>query len=234
MRVSDLFRRLSVGVFSNLSIGMEGSGDIATAKKPAIITHLNSALEDLHSRFMLREGTVLIELDGFIRNYVLSPEYAESNPSPAPGAVLYIKDNPLRPFTGDVVKILEVRTVAGTAAALNNFEDPMSVFTPQPNVLQVPRPITGEPLGILYQANHPVIEDGDENAVINIPRFLENALISFIAYQVYTNMNTEGSSAKAAEHFSMYESRCSQVEEKDLVNNSLSLTNTRFEKRGWV
>lgn len=234
MLVSDLFTRLSYGPFSNLSIGMDGSGTIADATKPKIITHLNDALTQLYSRFVLSEDDLLINQDDGIRYYHLTPEFAASNVDAPLGQVQYIVDTPEDPFTGNVIKVLVVRDQYGREMDLNDPTGSNPIYTPQPLLLQVPSPELDAPLGVVYQASHPLIGISDYAAKISVPRVLEPALISHIAYQVYSNMNSSESSAKASEHLSIYESVCSSIEDKDLVNNTYSMSNVRFEKRGWV
>lgn len=234
MQVSDLFTRLSYGVFSNLAIGMEGGGDIVADKKPKIVSYLNEALLKLHSRFLLKENDLILEQDGSIRYYRLSSEFAESNTTAPVGQILYIQDTVAVPFRDDVIRILEVRNRAGDVIALNDVEDPYSVFTPQPDVLQVPSPVTGEALGLLYQARHPVIAPADYTAVIDIPATLEGALVSFIAFLNFSHMNSPEAASKAVEHMAMFEATCSEIEEKDLVSGAYAQSNTRFSKRGWI
>lgn len=231
MQVSDLFQKLSYGVFSNLSIGMDGAGNIAEDKKPKIVFYLNNALTQLHSRFNLKEDTLLIQQDGGIRLYSLTVEHALTN---ATVATKYIIDSEAKPFVGDLIKVLEVRDHHGCVLPLNDPESCRSVFTPQPEVIQVPSPVTGMPLGVAYQARHIPVPAGDETAEIVIPNSLEEALMAYIAYQQYRDLNTQESTAKAAEHLSLYEAMCSQVEARDLVNGSYSMTNSRFAKGGWV
>lgn len=232
MKVSELFQRLSYGELSNLAIGEDGVGAIPDASKPKIIAYLNDALLRLHSRFILAEREVLIEQVDGVRLYRLSSRYAQSNPAPEPGIDLYIQDEG-NPFRDDVIKILTVQDQTGAFLSLNDAEDPLSVFTPQPDVLQIPNPIGGEPLGITYQAQHvPVVNNPD--AFIDIPRTLEAALLAYIAHLTFHHMNGESHSSKAAEHLSTYEGICAEIEQKDLVSSSYSLTNAKFGMRGFV
>lgn len=234
MQVSDLFTRLSYGVFSNLAIGMEGAGDIAADKKPKIISYLNEALLKLHSRFLLKENDAIVLQSGGIRYYRLSSEFAVSNAAAPVGQIQYIIDTVEQPFKDDVIRILEVRDRLGCVLGLNDVEDPSSVFTPQPTVLQVPSAVTGEPLGLLYQARHPEIAIDGFDTLIDLPGTLEGALISYIAFLNFSHMNSQESASKAVEHMAMFEAACSEIEEKDLVNGAYAQTNTRFSKRGWI
>jgi len=234
MQVSELFTRLSYGVFSNLSIGMDGNGSIQEDKKPKIIGYLNEALMKLHSRFVLKQSELVLIQDISLRLYRLTADNAVSNPNPTPGQVLFIQDTELEPFQDDLIKVMSVYDACGDLLALNDQEHPCSLFTPQPNVLQIPNPLPAAPLSIIYQARHKPIAVDDPTAQIDIPATLEVALISYIAYLTYSHMNGQEHAVKAAEHMAMFEANCVEAVGRDLVNGSLSQTNTRFEMRGWV
>jgi hypothetical protein len=92
----------------------------------------------------------------------------------------------------------------------------------------------GLPLVIGYQARHPVIAPNGFSAEIDIPATLETALVSHIAYQTFFHMNGQEHAAKSADHLAMFEEACNEVSGRDLVNGSVSQSNTRFELNGWV
>jgi len=234
MNVAELFRVLSVGEFSNLSIGLEGAGGIEESRKPKIIVAANEALLRLHSRFVLIEKDVMIEMEDHITNYHLLRKFTESNYDPEQVRYPYIKDLGREPFEEDVIKILAVYNSFGELMPLNDDGKGNSLFTPQPMVLQVPRPCGGAALSVLYQARHPKLTDDDEDQEIILPETLHGALTAFIAYKVFSQMGTQDSMVKAQEHQQMYEAVCKEVEGMDLVSSSISTTTTRFEQRGWA
>ena len=170
-------------------------------------------------------------MDG-IRLYQLSSRFAQSNPSPDPSDPIYIQDEG-NPFQDDVIKILSVMDQHGAGMPLNDPEDPFSVFTPQHDVLQVPNVVGGEPLGITYQAQAPIVSN-DPDASFYMPRTLELALRAYIAHLTFHHMNGQEHSGKAGEHLSMYEAICAEVEQKDLVNSSMSFSSSKFKQWGWV
>lgn len=242
MKVSELFRRLSYGQLSNLAIASDVPGTLATKEHERIIQYTNEALLRLFSRFNLREKDLIIEMVGHITNYHLRVQYAESTNDPDISHP-YIKDLLGEPFTGDVLKILEVFLDGShsTPLPLNDQGSVNSVFTPQPDTLQVPNPIEGMPLGVSYQARHPVlrdvklhVEDDLLEQWIDIPFFLENALQNYIGSLVYSHMNGQENVAKSQEYLAAYEMVCLEVEAKDLVNQSTSNNHSKFKQRGFV
>ena len=67
-----------------------------------------------------------------------------------------------------------------------------------------------------------------------MPDVLLSALLAYVGYQAFASVNTEVSLMKSQEQLSLYEILCTEAEDKDLVSTSISSTNVRFNKRGWV
>lgn len=234
--LNDLFRELALGELSNLSLVEQDT--IKPQKRPQIVTHANDALLDLHSRFVLKEKDMLVEMREGVTNYHLLKRYAwsqysEENP-PDRWNTPYIMDMISEPFEEDVIKILAVYNSFGQKIPLNDIDEPMSVFNPQSNVLQVPFPIPGQSLALEYQAKHTKLDHCRCDEDIFLPDVLWRALKAYVASKVCSHMNTAEMTAKGQEHQIIYDMICQDVVEKDLVNTSSSTTNTRFHKRGWI
>jgi hypothetical protein len=235
MKVSELFRKLSLGELSNLSMSQDGSGQIQESKHAQLIGYANDGLLWLYTRFILSEKDLLIEQVGHITNYHMKRQFAESAGSDE--EYPYIKDLPDEPFEEDVIKILEVRDITGYAYPINDAELSNSLFTPKPDTLQVPNPRHGSPLSIVYQARHPKLfdeGDGHLDQDVELPFFLESALTNFIAYKVYSHMNGAENQAKSQEFMQTYEAICTNVEAKDTANQTTSTSHTKLEQRGFV
>lgn len=233
MNVQELFKRLSFGVLSNLSMSSNANGTITAEAQPRLITFANDGLLKLYSKFVLSEKEILLEMVDNITNYHLLTRFAESNCDEENHDPRYIKDI-ADPFLEDVIKVLEVYGQDGKPRTLNDAEDPLSVFTPNPIMLQVPKPSPGEMLSLVYQARHVPLEHGVLGAEIYLPVVLEGALVSFIASEIYSNMNGPENSAKGNDHLMRYEAACVDVLAKDLVNSSRSTTNIKFNDRGFI
>lgn len=233
MNIELLFQNLAHAELSNLALVDEDTGNIKNNRKPSILVYADEGLLRLYSRFILKTNDLIVEPVEHITNYYLLPRFAE-NHEPKLEPYTYIKDLPLEPFEGDVIKILDVFNIHGQKLPLNDSEQPRSLFTPQANVLQVPYKDVLTPLNVVYQARHKPLDISKPEQNIYLPDVLHAALRSYIAHKVYGNMNTEGSTANALSHLSAYEAVCFEAETKDLVNNSNITTNTIFRKRGWV
>lgn len=237
MKVSNLFNDLSVGPLSNIALALEGTGEIAAEKQPKIIKYANDALLRLYTRFVLKENDVLIELEDHITNYHLLSRFAESEYPESGEDYPYIKDLEKEAFENDVIKIMAIYDSFGKSIPLNDTERPGSYFTPQGNVLQVPRPISGMAISVLYQAKHAHLDQDDPNildAEIVLPVTLWEAFLSYVSSKVFSDINTQEANIKSQEHLMVYEGLCKEAVDYDLVNTSISTTNSRFHRNGWT
>lgn len=235
MKVSELFRRLSYGEFSNLSISSSGSGKIDKVSYPKLIQYINQGLLALYSRFILSEKTVLIVCLEHVVYYHLKRRFAEASGSNETNH--YIKDLIQSPFEEDVIKILEVFDSSGRPRVLNDKENQYSLFTPQPDILQVPNPIRGQALGIVYQARHrPLVDEGDDilSQDMDLPFFLEGALEFYVAHLLYSHMNGQENKITSQENLAKYEAVCAEVDSRDLANNTFATNHSKLEQRGFA
>jgi hypothetical protein len=234
MLLTELFQSLSFGHLSNLSIGKNGSGDIAEEGKGKVIRYTNQALLRLYSRFVLSEKQVIIELMEGITTYYLLKRFAQFRCDDTPTTdPLYIADL-LDPFQEDVIKVLQAFNSLGKEMSLNDESDRWSLFTPAPNQVQVPIILNCASISLSYQAKHPKLKFGVESQQIILPETLHDALEHYVAYGIYSAMNGQENTAKAEEHLGIYESICKEVESMDLVNQSKSNTTIAFHERGWI
>lgn len=233
LTVNDLFTSLSFGALSNLAMSNEGSGEIRQADQNKVINALNESLRRIYARFALSEKQMMISQYEHITNYHLDKRFAMHNPERLAQHYPYILDLPNEQFNNDVIKIIAVYSDVGRKYHLNNESETYSLFTPSPNILQVPLPKAGEPLSIHYQAAHPTLEYGVKEAEVFIPLVLKDALLARTAYSVYSNMNTQEATVKAAEHLQMYDTSCSEVEDQGWASITDGHSN-KFHQRGFV
>lgn len=233
MILSELFNRLSIGELSNLAISNDGSGEIVEDKKPKIILYANRALSRLYSKFVLKEGRLILQQSVIRDLYPLRVEnsrtYQEANDE-GPGFIL---DYEASPFRGDVLKILSAANEEGEHYHLNKDGHVGSLFTPEPDVLQVPFPTGGQAIGITYQAKHVELA-GDETQEVELPSVLEPALAAYIASEVYANMNRPEHQALGVRHLSRFEEICAETETNGIVGESMTSGFSKFNLRGFV
>jgi hypothetical protein len=234
VNIQQLFADLSFGELSSLTLAQEGAGLITDAGKERVIRFANEGLLKLHSRFILRQNDVIIEMVEWITSYHLLLKFAQSQQGVSTQRHLYIQDLFEEPFQEDVIKIQNVFDSDGCELPLNDEGSDASVFTPQINVLQVPHPVAGKALSVVYQAKHPTLTLADLNQEIELPDVLMPALRAWIAWRTFGQVNTQESLGIAAGHQASYEATCNEVIINDLVGTSQSQTNNRFQRNGWI
>lgn len=242
MDLNELFRRLAVGELSNLSMANSVTGEIEPDDHAKLVLHANDGLKKLHTRFPLKEGNLILIQEGFRTRYSLSSKFAMSNYAANAGHSFYIQDTDKEPFKDDIIKVTAVFNRHGREMPLNkgsqlslmNLRGELNaVFTPSPTVLQIPHPENGAPIGVQYQAGHPLLSADDLTQEIDIPEFLTEALTAYVASKVFKNMNTQENTIKGQEHLSTFEAICVEAVEQDLISTGTSTSNVRFFENGW-
>lgn len=230
--VSEVYKALalttlkSAGFITDDRVGIEPWG------KPEVLALINEALIRLHSRFQLKTNNCIIEMKEGRTEYPLQKIFSYENFDPLKTRYPFIMDNPDNPFQEDVIKILEVYDNKGNRRTLNDTgSNSEGLFTPRPDTLQVVWPRKFEALNVQYQAKHKEVSQEEE--YVDLPETLYSALENWVGYRYHTGLNTEGSTAKAAEYLQLYESICGEVNEHALVGHSDSFSNFKFEARGW-
>ena len=237
MKLSELFRRLSYGELSNLAVGGEGVGTITEPMKPRIVSYANDALLALHSKFLLRENILMFKQIEHLTYYYMLKRYAVSQIGVEGACEVphhYILDSTDEPFEEDWIKLLSVLDEKGNEIPVNDTEEYTSIYTPQPNLIQVPLPVEGRIFAMSYQARHPMLDYVEGCQEIDLPFVLEPALTAFIASKVFSHMNGQENAAKGQEHMNTFEGVCAQVIDQDLVSQGAPTTLTKFNKRGFV
>ena len=121
----------------------------------------------------------------------------------------------------------------GRRLPLNNASNPMSLYTPKPNVLQIPYPTNNDVYSVSYQAKHPYLSGFNMNQEIEIPDNLRGALSSYVAFLVYSSMNGADATAAAQKYLQQYTFIIQDIVETDTANSSISQDNSRFNRNGW-
>lgn len=198
-----------------------------------VMTYLNEGLTQLHTKFVLSQKELIIKTKVPYVEYYLRPEFAVSNPALVP--YKYIDDTSTDKFDGGLLKILEVTNSYGHEMYINDLEQPYSLFTPTFDCLQITN-IHDEPyFFVIYQADHNELytTDLDKQTVV-LPPFLELALKYYITGKYLSNMLGQDNQTQAAQYMGMYEQKCQEVLDRDLVKRSIITTNEKLNIRGFV
>jgi hypothetical protein len=251
MKLKDIYDQIAYGELRHVVLG---TGPIATAEGDGIpkenyekiYPFVTMALTELHKRFLLRERTLSIELQGGQVSYVISTAFAESNAKSAE-AVKYIKDS-ADPFEDD---FMQIERVYGTyldkayEIPLNEIDNGESIRTSAYNILQVP----DDPelacwlnetanLKVVYRANHPSIRKILANAApgqteIYLPHAYMEPLIWYIASRATNVGGIQQEFHEGNNYYSKFEAACALINNQNLRVNSYS-ENTKLTDRGFI
>lgn len=238
MYLSKLFHQLGTGEIASYFLGSElAAGNIGKKYWPEIINHVNIGLTCLHTEFPLQEKELILQQYDHITKYRLTSEYAETNTA-SKVKYKYIKDSRFEPFQDDVLRIERVYDECyRDGYPLNDRTACDSLYTPGFNVLQVPTPCAHRTLFVIYRADHveiPIDISDPSKVLVDIPRSLEEALLTYVAHRYLSSKNTEIASNLAARMYAKYVSICQKIDEKDLILQSHGDINTHPQIQGWV
>lgn len=241
MILSDILDKLAKGELSNLS--MAEGGVIKDAEMTKVIGYVDEALTRLHSRFTLRQNDVLIEMYEGISTYELKAEYAMSYEGPIEVPRKYIIDMGPKKFEDDVIRITSAYDSLGNELELNNKLAPFGVFTPRSKTLQVPGPIPGQSLSVVYQAKHPELPvssdevgEGEDylSTEIEIPETLTGALTAYVGFLAFNFLGGQDNLARASVFMQLYDKICLEIDEKDSMGTQTADHVDKFDMRGFT
>lgn len=236
---SELIRRLALGELSNLKMASAGDGTILAADRPKVLLQINNALTELFTRFMLSQKELIINSQNTITQYYLRYEFAQSNLA-STQPVQYIDDSPIQNWDGRIVKVLNVFDAFGRELYLNKAQEPLSVFTPRYDCLQITANHQTEDFYVIFQALHPAVNyttTGDpliDTIIEDLPPALEKPLELLIASKIYGNMNGEANLTKSAMLHQEFEARLIDAEFRDTLSTSENMSNSKLERSGFV
>ena len=237
MKLSEVFEMLQYGELSNVSLSGDIDEPIAIREEdyPRLISHINMALTDLHTKFNLKEREVVIQPVEGITFYELDSKYAESNNS-STEPYKYIKDSIYEPFLDDVIRVNSAYDELGCEVPINDENVCNSIYLNSYKRIQIPNAHEENALFVMYRANHPKLSSSKPNLddEVEIPAYCVEALLSYVASRVHTQRTSQESQGIAVNLMAKYNLICQQLEEKNVLHNSPSNTNFKLGERGWV
>ncbi len=236
MKLIEIFDSLSYGELSQLSIGNAESTGIKEEDQPKVITHINLGLLELHKRFDLKRGSLILQMYEQIMNYELRPDFAVSNlESLEP--IKYIVDTPLEPFQDDVLKIERIFAESGGEYILNNENEYNSLHTPTPLTLQIPLPQAENVVEVEYRATHPRIPVRGVNPLtyeVDLPYPYLEALIYYVASRMFAPLNDPQAPSQESQMYMLkFEAAIAKLTEL-AITPVMQNTKENFKRNGWV
>ena len=194
MKLSELFELLQYGELANLPVsgGIDDVKGIRVQDYPVLISHINLALTDLHTKFNLKEREVAVQQYEAITQYQLDAKFAVTNTG-STEPVKYILDSESNPFTDDILRINSIFDEAGCELPINNENQTTSLFLNGYKTLQVPFPADDNTIFVMYRANHTKLVSSipDLDAEVEIPAFCVEAVLSYVASRVHSQRTSQ-------------------------------------------
>ena len=194
--------------------------------------NINLGLTVLHTRFMLKEGSVALTLTAGKSIYVLAPK----------------KDVPAD-WANDLLEIEAVYGILNKekyAIPLNEVNNPLSIRTSSVNTLVIPDAVTytswmdeTTELTVKYRANHPETKDYLANSSpkvveIYLPATHLEALLLFVASRIMNPMGrTPGAMHEGNNYAQKFEVAVAQLKDGGF-DVAAAEENTRLTDNGWA
>jgi hypothetical protein len=237
MKLSEFLELLQYGELANLSMsgGIGDTKGIRVNDYPAIISHINLALTDLHTKFSLNEREVTIQQRETITDYILDSKFAISN-SDSTEPSKYILDSIYNKFTDDILRVNAVYDEIGEELPVNDENRVMSVFLSSPKVLQIPYPNNENLIVVSYRANHAKLSTQvpDLDAEIELPAFAVEALLSYVASRVHAQRTNQEAIGLSVNLMAKYHMLCDQISLRNMLHTGDSNSNIKLGGNGWV
>lgn len=241
MKLSTIFTQLTHGELSQIHFGGSEVGVVSPNNYVQMYAHVDLALTALHSRFHLKEGRLVLQLQPGTLTYNLHSDYALSN-SGSIQPVKYIIDSIGSPFKDDILKVERAIVSEYGEVPMNQDGDIYSVFTPSSSVVRVTQAmidgIFPEQLELVYRANHRIISNGmvtaDPDTIeIDLPYTHLEALLLFIASRVHNPIGVTNEFNAGNNYAAKYEAACRRLEASNLQIDQGSQY-SRLSNKGWV
>jgi hypothetical protein len=244
MNVDDFFKKLSFGELSGLHVGGEGAGFIRPDSQNRMVSHINSVLSVLSSRFSHNLDYVIVELMTGVNTYVLDPKHMVSDTSVLNVSNRYIIDTVQEPFPNNVIKILNISEMDDPATVdidetrpvvLNKTPYTAGVRMLSDKSFRVADPVAGQRLMIEYRASIPQLSVpvNKLQEIKIIPTMIE-ALEAGVAARVFRGMNGDANLIRAKELEATFESLLNMTKMEDLLNETAVTDFDKIADKGFV
>lgn len=248
MTLEEIYNQLAYGELRMLNIGEVGSdGLLLSENYNKLLPHVNAGLTALHKRFLIRQGSLEVELQTERYDYHLSSVHAQSNIRSR--AEKYILDSEHAPFKDDLIKIERILLNTGFEPALNDYSDPYSFNMSSLRTVQVPKRIVDQDphlpealktqtFTVLYRADHPKLTEDDgadfpEDMEVDLPDSYLEPLLYYIASRLHNPTGLVNEFHMGNSYYAKYEASCREIENLGLYVNHQG-QDDRVRRNGWI
>lgn len=212
---------------------VDPSGSYTQKDIDTVVPSIQLGLTKIYSKFHIKVESCHIRQEAYIQDYVLNSKYALSSSDVVD--VKYILDSPIYPFTGNVLRILDVFDEAGNKIPLNDINNPDSSTTVNLKTLRVHRPVEGNILKVNFLADHIKLSKDlskiDETVIDIADQFIE-PLIYFVASRAINQKGGQNTISESMRYKAMFDNAMREISETGVaeVHDNTSI---KFEQGGW-
>lgn len=251
--VRQIFERLARNELSQVGFG--GKGAIQSKDYPLVFDVLNQSLLTMFTRFPLKSAEMLVTMvDGFTEYYLYTGAWISESTGSGTSSYVIVP-------TSDIIRVNTVYSAAGEELPINDFvTTARGVYFPQGHIMQVPTPLIGEVLSIVYQSAHPTIhyrpntnelltftcdrttgeitQTGTTTVdwleqIVYIPATFLDGLCKLIASGVIGSMLDKNSQAISNMLLRKYVALMDELEARNATLNGSMDSSDRLERNGW-
>ena len=151
-----------------IELARSGELNNLTPTDARVINYINLGMIELYKRFQLRSAEAIITMESDSTTYTLDSTDTRVS-----------MDNTAL----DVMAIQEAYDESGAGLSINVENDEYGIMTPAFNQVQIPNPVEGEVIGIVYLAGPTYITDVTET--LKLPQSLLEALLHYVGYRAH-------------------------------------------------
>lgn len=174
------------------------------ANEEAMISYVNQALQAVYEEFQLKTDEQIIVMQENVTIYSVA---------------------------SDCIVVLAAYDEDGNLLPLNDEKDPFSVMTPSYNEIQVPNPVEGEVLSVIYLAEPPVVTATTD--VLPVPRSMIQPMLMYIGFLAHSSIDG-GIQTENNTHYMRYKAAVDKVRERGLVPTDDTNMDLKFDRKGFV
>ena len=204
---------MTVNEVISLANGGELKGLAVKGDQETIVGYINLGLIELYKRFPISTKEFVIALNDGTEIYTMPDDF------------MYVVAayGEVEEGSDDIVSIL----------AINEEDNPLSINTVSWNQVQIPVPLEGSYISLIYVASPTILTVNELTAVVPIaPQMLE-ALLHYIGYRGHSSVNGE-IQAENSTHYTRFDASCARIETLGLVTSDDLNMNSKFSSRGFV
>ena len=231
MLVSDLLTLIANSDAKSFGLVDKGKFQIKEEAYPFINVCLNRALRKIFTDFCLIQREVIIKSREQYDRYFLRSEHSIINDDPS--VAKYLIDTDDEPFDDKLVKILRVTDELHNKYQLNVVGAEFSILTPEYDCIEIEHPEKELAYSVIYQACCDRFDFSSISENINVPVYVEEALIFYMQYLIANKQSNAVSQQKAQLLLMRYNEEVQTLLSTGKLGNTTTYQNNLFELKGW-